>query len=194
MFGNMGETSATGVAFHARSLHRRESVLRRVSDQRPGRGRGRRHPHAAADHRGARKQAGSDKPSMEEALPEAYDELKRIHDKLEQHYRDMQDIEFTVQQGKLYMLQTRNGKRTAAAALRIAVEMAQRRLIDKTRGGVRVSSPASLDQLLHPTLDPDGGAQRLIATGCRHRRARPSGEIVFTADEAEAARRAKVTK
>jgi pyruvate, orthophosphate dikinase len=91
---------------------------------------------------------------MEEALPQAYAELLKVRETLEQHYRDMQDIEFTVQSNTLYMLQTRNGKRTATAGLRMAVEMAQAGLIDKAEA-VRRINPASLDQLLHPMLDPD---------------------------------------
>ena len=99
---------------HPQSLDRREAALRRISDQRPGRGRGRRHPHAAGDHRGgARGRPARDKPSMEAAMPKAFAELKRIQATLEKHYRDMQDLEFTVEQGKLWMLQTRSGKRTA---------------------------------------------------------------------------------
>ena len=90
---------------------------------------------------------------MEAALPEAYAELNKVRDVLEKHYKDMQDIEFTIQQNKLYMLQTRSGKRSAAASLRIAVEMAEQNLIDRDTAIMRVN-PASLDQLLHPTLDP----------------------------------------
>src|SRR6202021_2770101 len=90
---------------------------------------------------------------LEQAMPAAYAELMDVRAKLENHYKDMQDIEFTVQQNKLYMLQTRNGKRSAAASLRIAVEMANEGLIDRNTAIMRVN-PASLDQLLHPTLDP----------------------------------------
>ena len=92
---------------------------------------------------------------MEEAMPEVFAELARVFDLLERHYRDMQDIEFTVERGKLWMLQTRTGKRTAKAALRIAVDMASEGLITEEEAVLRVD-PAALDQLLHPTLDPDG--------------------------------------
>ena len=100
---------------------------------------------------------------MEQALPSAYADLVRVRETLERHYLDMQDIEFTVQQNKLYMLQTRSGKRTAAASLRIAVEMAEAGLIDRNEA-VRRVNPASLDQLLHPTLDPK--AVEDVVVGC----------------------------
>src|SRR5213076_3252318 len=101
----------------------------------------------------ARKESGSDKPSMEKTMPQAFAELSRIYGRLERHYRDMQDLEFTIEQGKLWMLQTRSGKRTAKAALRIAVELANEGLISKNDAVLRVD-PLSLDQLLHPTIDP----------------------------------------
>src|SRR6266550_656026 len=101
----------------------------------------------------ARQESGSDKPSMESAMPEAFKELTRFYTQLEKHYRDMQDMEFTVEQGKLWMLQTRSGKRTAKAALRIAVELANEGVISKKDAVMRID-PASLDQLLHPTIDP----------------------------------------
>jgi pyruvate,orthophosphate dikinase len=121
--------------------------------------------------------------SMEEALPEAYAELNKVRDVLEKHYKDMQDIEFTVQQNKLYMLQTRSGKRSAAASLRIAVEMAESGLIDRDTAIMRVN-PASLDQLLHPTLDPKA-TPKLFAKGLPASPGAASGAVVFTADEAE---------
>jgi pyruvate,orthophosphate dikinase len=121
--------------------------------------------------------------SMEKALPEAYAELNKVRDVLEKHYKDMQDIEFTVQQNKLYMLQTRSGKRTAAASLRIAVEMADAGLIDRNTAIMRVN-PASLDQLLHPTLDPKA-APKLFAKGLPASPGAASGAVVFSADEAE---------
>jgi pyruvate,orthophosphate dikinase len=132
----------------------------------------------------ARKEAGSDKPSMEAALPDAFAELKRIHAKLERHYRDMQDLEFTIEQGKLWMLQTRNGKRTAQAALRIAVELAQEKLITKEEAVARID-PAALDQLLHPTIDPKA-ERKVIATGLPASPGAACGEIVFSSEEAEA--------
>jgi pyruvate,orthophosphate dikinase len=121
--------------------------------------------------------------SMEQALPEAYAELNKVRDVLEKHYKDMQDIEFTVQQNKLYMLQTRSGKRSAAASLRIAVEMSESGLIDRDTAIMRVN-PASLDQLLHPTLDPKA-TPKLFAKGLPASPGAASGAVVFSADEAE---------
>src|SRR3984957_14005426 len=121
--------------------------------------------------------------SMEEALPQAYAELNKVRDVLEKHYKDMQDIEFTVQQNKLYMLQTRAGKRSAAASLRIAVEMANEKLIDRNTAIMRVN-PASLDQLLHPTLDPKA-EKKHFAKGLPASPGAASGAVVFSADEAE---------
>jgi pyruvate,orthophosphate dikinase len=120
---------------------------------------------------------------MEAALPEAYAELKNVRSILEKHYKDMQDIEFTVQQNKLYMLQTRSGKRSAAASLRIAVEMAEEGLIDRNTAVMRVN-PAALDQLLHPTLDPKA-AETQFAKGLPASPGAASGAVVFSADEAE---------
>src|SRR5262249_15090419 len=131
----------------------------------------------------ARKEVGSDKPSMEKALPQAFAALKRIQGTLERHYRDMQDLEFTVEQGKLWMLQTRSGKRTAQAALRIAVDLAQEKLIDKSEAVKRID-PTALDQLLHPTIDPKA-ERKVIATGLPASPGAASGEIVFSPDEAE---------
>src|ERR1700680_4431498 len=96
-------------------------------------------------------------------MPEAFAELTRIHGALERHYRDMQDLEFTVEQGKLWMLQTRNGKRTGLAALRIAVELANEKLITKDEAVARID-PSALDQLLHPTIDPNA-ERKVLATG-----------------------------
>src|SRR5207302_5985059 len=129
------------------------------------------------------KHAGSDKPSMEQAMPAAFSALTRSYGALEKHYRDMQDLEFTVEQGKLWMLQTRNGKRTAKAALRIAVELANEKLISKDEAVARIE-PGSLDQLLHPTIDPKA-ERNVIATGLPASPGAASGEIVFSADEAE---------
>jgi pyruvate,orthophosphate dikinase len=119
---------------------------------------------------------------MEYTLPKAYGELKRIYNVLERHYRDMQDLEFTVEQGKLWMLQTRSGKRTAKAALRIAVELANEGLISRSDAVLRVD-PLSLDQLLHPTIDPRAH-RRVIATGLPASPGAATGEIVFSSDEA----------
>jgi pyruvate,orthophosphate dikinase len=121
---------------------------------------------------------------MEEAMPAAFAELVQVRATLERHYRDMQDIEFTVQSNKLYMLQTRNGKRTAAASLKIAVDMAREGLIDHTEA-VRRVNPAALDQLLHPTLDPKA-PRKLLAKGLPASPGAACGIVVFSADEAEA--------
>jgi len=122
-------------------------------------------------------------PAMEEVMPDVFKQLNDVRLKLEKHYCDMQDIEFTVQQGKLYMLQTRTGKRTAAAAFKIAVDMVNEGVIDK-REAVKRIDPASLDQLLHPTLDPKAKKQ-VIAKGLPASPGAASGKAVFSADEAE---------
>jgi pyruvate,orthophosphate dikinase len=123
-------------------------------------------------------------PPMEEVMPECYRQLASIRDILEKHYRDMQDIEFTIEKGKLFMLQTRNGKRTAPAAIKIAVDMVREGLISEKTAVLRVA-PSQLDQLLHPSLDPKA-AKNIIAKGLPASPGAVSGEVVFTADEAEA--------
>ena len=183
VFGNMGETSATGVAF-TRNPSTGENKLYGeflINAQGEDVVAGIRTPQEITEK--ARKEAGSDKPSMEAALPRAFAELKRIHAVLEKHYRDMQDLEFTVEQGKLWMLQTRSGKRTANAALRIAVELAQEKLISRDEAVTRID-PAGLDQLLHPTIDPDA-ERNIIATGLPASPGAACGEIVFSSEEAE---------
>ena len=118
-----------------------------------------------------REKEGSDLPSMEEIMPDVFHQLVDVREKLEKHYKDMQDIEFTVQQGKLYMLQTRTGKRTAAAALKIAVDMVEEDLITQEDALLRIDAN-SLDQLLHPTLDPN--AERfVIGKACLPPQGRP---------------------
>jgi pyruvate,orthophosphate dikinase len=182
VFGNMGETSATGVAF-TRNPSTGESRLYGeflINAQGEDVVAGIRTPQDITEY--ARKDSGSDKPSMETAMPEAFSELTRIYTKLEKHYRDMQDMEFTVEQGKLWMLQTRGGKRTAKAALRIAVELANEGLISKNDAVARID-PASLDQLLHPTIDPSA-KRDVVATGLPASPGAASGEIVFSSDEA----------
>lgn len=126
----------------------------------------------------------SNLPSMEEIMPDVFKQLNDVRLKLEKHYHDMQDIEFTVQQSKLYMLQTRTGKRTAAAALKIAVDMVAEGVISKEEAVKRIE-PKSLDQLLHPTLDPKAKKQ-ILAKGLPASPGAASGQVVFTADEAEA--------
>jgi pyruvate,orthophosphate dikinase len=123
-------------------------------------------------------------PSMEEVMPECYGQLVKIREILEKHYKDMQDIEFTIETGVLYMLQTRNGKRTAPAAIKTAVDMVAEGLIDEKTAVLRVS-PSQLDQLLHPSLDPKA-PKEIIAKGLPASPGAVSGTVVFTADEAEA--------
>ena len=135
VFGNLGETSATGVAFTRNPSTGEKQLYGEFLINAQGEDvvAGIRTPQEITE--AARKAADSDKPSMEKAMPKAFAELTRIYDMLEKHYRDMQDLEFTVEKGKLWMLQTRSGKRTAKAALRIAVELANEKLITKRRGG-----------------------------------------------------------
>ena len=123
-------------------------------------------------------------PSLEEYMPRAYEQLKDIYMKLERHYRDMQDIEFTIQNEKLWMLQTRNGKRTAAAAVKIAVDMVKEGLITKEEAVLRVD-PDSIDQLLHPTFDPKA-KRTVLARGLPASPGAGVGKVVFNADDAEA--------
>jgi pyruvate,orthophosphate dikinase len=183
VFGNMGETSATGVAFTRnpstgeRKLYGEFLINAQGEDVVAGI----RTPQEITE--AARKESKSDKPSMERAMPDAFNELTRIYGVLERHYRDMQDLEFTVEQGKLWMLQTRSGKRTAKAALRIAVELASEGLITRREAVTRVD-PAALDQLLHPTIDP-AAERKVIATGLPASPGAAAGEIVFSADDAE---------
>src|ERR1700722_12507979 len=163
VFGNMGDTSATGVAFTRNPSTGEKRLYGEFLINAQGEDvvAGIRTPQEITE--AARKASGSDKPSMEAALPQAFAELKRIDALLEKHYRDMQDLEFSVEQGTLWMLQTRGGKRTAKAALRIAVELANEGLITKKDAVSRID-PASLDQLLHPTIDP-AAKRDVITTG-----------------------------
>ena len=183
VFGNMGETSATGVAF-TRNPSTGEARLYGeflINAQGEDVVAGIRTPQALT--RAAREEMGERNPSMEEAMPEVFAEFKSVVERLERHYRDMQDIEFTVERGKLYMLQTRNGKRTAKAALKVATGMVEEGVISREEAILRVD-PSSLDQLLHPTIDPK--AQRhVIAAGLPASPGAATGRIVFSADEAE---------
>ena len=183
VFGNMGDTSATGVAFTRdpskgdRAYYGEFLINAQGEDVVAGI----RTPQYLT--RAAREEAGAKPASMEEAMPEVYAELAAVFDRLETHYRDMQDIEFTVERGKLGMLQTRSGKRTAKAALKIAVDMANEGLITRDEAIARVE-PQALDQLLHPTLDPD--AHRDVLTkGLPASPGAASGAAVFDADTAE---------
>ena len=184
VFGNMGKTSATGVAFTRNPSTGEKKLYGEFLINAQGEDvvAGIRTPQEITEL--ARKEAGSDKPSMEKAMPAAFNELTRIYGVLERHYRDMQDLEFTVEQGKLWMLQTRLGKRTAKAALRIAVELANEGLITRKEAVTRID-PGALDQLLHPTIDPNA-ERKIIATGLPASPGAASGEIVFSSDEAEA--------
>ena len=188
VFGNLGETSATGVAFTrnpstgAKELYGEFLINAQGEDVVAGI----RTPQDITEV--ARIAAGSDRPSLEKTMPEAYAEFIRICGLLEKHYRDVQDVEFTIERGKLWMLQTRNGKRTAKAALRIAVDLANEGLINRAEAVGRID-PASLDQLLHPTIDPDA-QRRVIAMGLPASPGAAGGEVVFDSDEAEAAKAA----
>ena len=180
VFGNMGEDCATGVCF-TRDPSTGENMFYGeylVNAQGEDVVAGIRTPQPlsnAAAHPG--------EISLETAMPNAYADLLAVRETLEKHYRDMQDIEFTVQRHKLFMLQTRNGKRTAAAALRMAVEMAHEGLIDKAEAVKRVN-PSSLDQLLHPMLDPKA-PRTVFAKGLPASPGAACGAVVFSADEAE---------
>jgi pyruvate, orthophosphate dikinase len=186
VFGNMGESSATGVAF-TRNPSTGENELYGeflVNAQGEDVVAGIRTPQNITEK--ARIAAGMDAPSLEARMPETFAEMTAIFDRLERHYRDMQDLEFTIQDGKLWMLQTRSGKRTAQAALRIAVEMAGEGLITRAEAVARID-PGSLDQLLHPTLDPNA-ARDIIATGLPASPGAACGAIILDSDAAEEAR------
>ena len=187
VFGNRGETSATGVAFTRNPSTGEKELYGEFLINAQGEDvvAGIRTPQDITEK--ARLAAKSNKPSMERAMPEAYRELVRIYGILERHYRDMQDMEFTVEAGKLWMLQTRNGKRTGKAALRIAVDLASEGLITEAEAVGRVD-PAALDQLLHPTIDPKA-ERKIIATGLPASPGAASGAIVFNSDEAESAKK-----
>ncbi|HEY0412307.1 MAG TPA: pyruvate, phosphate dikinase [Allosphingosinicella sp.] len=183
VFGNMGDTSATGVAFTRNPSTGERAYYGEYLINAQGEDvvAGIRTPQYLT--RAARAAAGAKAPSMEESMPDVFAGLARVFDLLEGHYRDMQDIEFTVERGKLFMLQTRSGKRTARAALRIAVDMAGEGLISEEEAVLRID-PQALDQLLHPTLDPK--AQRsVIAKGLPASPGAASGAAVFDADTAE---------
>jgi len=183
VFGNMGDTSATGVAFTRdpskgdRAYYGEFLINAQGEDVVAGI----RTPQYLT--KTAREDAGAKPASMEEAMPEVYHQLADVFDTLENHYRDMQDIEFTVEKTKLWMLQTRAGKRTAKAALKIAVDMANEGLITREEAILRIE-PMALDQLLHPTLDPK--AHRDVLTkGLPASPGAASGAVVFDADAAE---------
>jgi len=183
VFGNRSDDSATGVAFTrdpstGEKRHYGEFLINAQGEDVVA---GIRTPQPLTNEMKAA--TASDLPAMEEAMPEAFAELAAVFDKLEAHYRDMQDIEFTIQDGRLWILQTRSGKRTTPAALKIAVDMANESLITKDEAIGRIE-PASLDQLLHPSLDPDADCE-VIAKGLPASPGAVSGQVVFDSDEAE---------
>ena len=184
VFGNMGDSSATGVAFTrnpstgAKALYG-EFLLNAQGEDVVA---GIRTPQSLTEI--ARMESGDKLPSLEALMPATFRELTAIFARLEANYRDMQDIEFTVQDGKLWMLQTRSGKRTTKAALKIAVDLANEGVITREEAVMRID-PAALDQLLHPTIDPKAHKQ-LIANGLPASPGAASGEIVFDPDAAEA--------
>jgi pyruvate, orthophosphate dikinase len=183
VFGNMGDTSATGVAFTRdpatgeRAWYGEWLINAQGEDVVAGI---RTPQYLTLDQR---ERAGAKPLSMEEAMPDAFAELAAVFARLETHYRDMQDIEFTVERGKLWMLQTRSGKRTAKAALKIAVDMVAEGLISEREAVLRIE-PGALDQLLHPTLDPTA-TRDVLTKGLPASPGAASGHIVFDADEAE---------
>ncbi len=184
VFGNRGPTSATGVAFTrnpstgAREIYGEYLVNAQGEDVVAGI----RTPQSLTE--AARIEAGDQLPSLEALMPETFAELTAVFDRLERHYRDMQDIEFTIQEGRLWMLQTRNGKRTTPAALKIAVDLCDEGLITPADAVSRIDAGA-LDQLLHPTIAPDAD-RRIVASGLPASPGAAAGEIVFSADDAEA--------
>jgi pyruvate,orthophosphate dikinase len=183
VFGNMGDDCATGVCF-TRDPSTGENYFYGeylVNAQGEDVVAGIRTPQSLTKY--GREKEGSEMLSMEEAMPEVFGQLDDVRHKLEKHFRDIQDLEFTVQSGKLYMLQTRSGKRTAKAALKISVDLVEEGLITQEEALLRIE-PQSLDQLLHPTLDPD--APRTVMTkGLPASPGAASGHIVFTSDDAE---------
>ncbi len=183
VFGNMGETSATGVAFTRDPSTGDKKFYGEYLINAQGEDvvAGIRTPKALTKaSRIEMKEAGE---SLEEAMPQVFGELVEVYKKLEAHYRDMQDIEFTVERGKLYMLQTRNGKRTAKAALKIAVDMASEGLITQDEAILRVD-PSALDQLLHPTI-AESYKREIICKGLPASPGAAVGIVVFDSDEAE---------
>ncbi len=183
VFGNMGENCSTGVAFTRNPSTGEKTFFGEFLINAQGEDvvAGTRTPQYITSK--SKREAGASEPSMEEVMPKVYKELTKVFLKLEKHYRDMQDIEFTVENNKLWMLQTRSGKRTAKAAIKIAVDMVKEKLISKKEAILRID-PNTLDTLLHPTLD-DKVKKEIVATGLPASPGAASGKVVFTADEAE---------
>ncbi len=186
VFGNLGSTSATGVAFTRNPSTGEKELYGEflVNAQGEDVVAGIRTPQSITE--AARLASGSDKPSMEKLMPEAFQEFLAICKQLETHYRDMQDMEFTIERGQLWMLQTRCGKRTTRAAMKIAVDMVEEGLITADEAVCRID-PSSLDQLLHPTID-SSIERPIIGSGLPASPGAASGEIVFSAEEAVAAK------
>ncbi len=183
VFGNMGDDCATGVCFTRNPStgdnHFYGEFLINAQGEDVVAGIRTPQPLTAAE----RQATHSNLKSMEEAMPGIFADLSRVRTRLEKHYKDMQDLEFTVERGKLWMLQTRTGKRTAAAALKIAVDMVAEGLVSKA-DAIRRVDPAQLDQLLHPTLDPKA-EREVLARGLPASPGAASGRIVFSAEDAE---------
>jgi len=181
VFGNMGDDCSTGVCFtrdpsNGKNYFYGEYLVNAQGEDVVA---GIRTPQSLTKY--GRELEGSDLPSMEETMPDVYQDLVAVREKLERHFRDVQDLEFTVQKGKLYMLQTRSGKRTAKAALKIAVDMVEEGLITKEEALLRID-PISLDQLLHPTLDPDA-VRDVMTKGLPASPGAASGKLSFTSDD-----------
>ena len=183
VFGNMGDDCATGVVFTRNPSDGSNEIYGEYLINAQGEDvvAGTRTPQYITKK--ARKNAKVEEPSMEESLPKVFKELKKILKKLEKHYKDMQDVEFTVENNKLWMLQTRSGKRTAKSAVKIAVDMVKEKLISKKEAVLRID-PNSLDTLLHPTLD-EKSKINVIANGLPASPGAASGKVVFTSEEAE---------
>ena len=183
VFGNMGDTSATGVAFSRNPSTGENKLFGEFLINAQGEDvvAGIRTPQSLTEE--ARIASASDSPSMEKRMPAAFAEFKDLANRLETHFKNMQDMEFTVERGKLWMLQTRTGKRTAKAALRIAVDMANEELISR-EDAICLVDPSSLDQLLHPTIAPSA-KRDVIATGLPASPGAATGAIVFTSADAE---------
>jgi len=183
VFGNMGEDCATGVVFTRNPSNGFDEIYGEYLINAQGEDvvAGTRTPQYITKK--ARQQAKVEAPSMEEVMPKIYKQLHKILKKLEKHYKDMQDVEFTVENKKLWMLQTRSGKRTAKSAVKIAVEMVKEKLISKKEAVLRID-PNSLDTLLHPTLD-ENSSINVIANGLPASPGAASGKVVFTSEEAE---------
>ena len=183
VFGNMGEDCATGVVFTRNPSNGLNEIYGEYLINAQGEDvvAGTRTPQYITKK--ARQQAKVKAPSMEEVMPRVYRQLYKILKKLEKHYKDMQDVEFTVENKKLWMLQTRSGKRTAKSAVKIAVDMVKEKLISKKEAVLRID-PNSLDTLLHPTLD-EKSSINVIANGLPASPGASSGKVVFTSEEAE---------